>query len=181
MALSPTQKKIWRSHLTAYLQTAEDYRQRRDYTQQRLYTGLGLPASEEQEDDCSAYTDKAFYRANKLSGFTVSSPLGNGYNRSGNTDSCYTYMKGGGGKRIVVTTSVVFFPGDVAIFDNPHTGRPTDHMMVCKIKGTQKTARWSSHGHESTIFDRDAPEAVSLFYASSVLKLVAVYRPKMLL
>ncbi len=181
MSLTPTQKKLWRSHLTAYLQTAEDYRQRRDYTQQRLYTGQGLPASEEQEDDCSAYTDKAFYRANKLSGVTVKSPLGAGYDRSGNTDTCNTYMRNGGGKKIVITSTVVLFPGDVAVFDNPHTGRPTDHMMVCKTKGTQKTAVWSSHGHESSVFTHDAPEAVSLFYASSVLKLVAVYRPTQLL
>lgn len=179
--LTPTQKKLWRSHLTAYLQTAEDFRTRRGYNQQRLYTGLGLPASESQEDDCSAYTAKAFYRANKLSGFSVHDPLGADFNRSGNTDTCNTYMKNGGGNKITLTASTVLFPGDVAVFDNPHTGRPTDHMMVCKIKGTQKTARWSSHGHESTVFDRDAPEGVSLFYAASVLKLVAVYRPAQLL
>jgi len=178
MSMSPTNKRIWRSHLTAYLEVAEDYRRRRDYTQARPYSGLGLPASEEQQDDCSSYTAKAFYRANHLTRVaTVRDPLGAHFNRTGDTDTCLSYMSGGGGKRIVLTPSVVLWPGDVAIFDNPRTGRRTDHMMVCKIKGTQKTARWSSHGHESTIFERDAPEPVSLFYASSVLTLTHVYRP----
>ena len=178
MSLSPTKKRLWRSHLSAYLETAEDFRKRRAYTQQRLYTGLGLPASEVQEDDCSAYTAKSFFRANKLSGVTVSDPLGDSFGRAGNTDSCNTYMRNGGGKKIVVTAKVVFFPGDVAVFDNPHTNRPTDHMMVCKTKGTRRTAVWSSHGHQSSVFSHDAPESVSLDYASTVLALVAVYRPK---
>jgi len=173
--LTPLQKEIWRSHLAAYGTTAEAYRTRRDYTQKRLYTGLGLPASEWQEDDCSAYSAKAFYRANALTGIRVRDPLGAGFNRSGNTDTCFNYMKGGGGKN--VTAQKVYWPGDVAIFDNPHTGRPTDHMMWCRKKGSRETAVWSSHGHESSVFRHDAPEGVSLDYAASVLRLVAVYRP----
>lgn len=176
--LTPGEKEIWRSHLAAYATTAEAYRTRRDYTQKRPYTGLGLPASEEQEDDCSAYTAKAFYRANALTGIRVLDPLGAGYNRSGNTDTCNTYMRSGGGK--VVTFQKVYWPGDVAVFDNPHTGRPTDHMMFCRKKGSRATAVWSSHGHESSVFRHDAPEGVSLDYAASVLRLVAVYRPRQL-
>lgn len=175
MPLTSTQKLIWRSHLTAYLNTAEDYRLRRDYDQQRLYTGLGLPASEPQKDDCSAYTAKSFGRTNHLTGIKVQDPLGARYDRSGNTDTCHNYMRSGGGKTIA--TTAVMFPGDVAVFDNPHTSRTTDHMMVCKTKGTQRTAVWSSHGHESSVFGHDAPEPVSLYYASTVLRLVAVYRP----
>lgn len=180
--LSPTKKALWRSHLTSAADVAEDFRQRRDYTQQRPYTGLGLPPSEEQEDDCSAYTAKSFFLANKKTGLSVRDPLGAGFNRSGNTDTCYSFMTRGGGKRLDVSNpKTIFFPGDVAIFDNPYTGRRTDHMMFCSHKGTNKTAKWSSHGHESSVFYRDAPEEVTLFYARSVFTIAGVFRPTELL
>jgi hypothetical protein len=178
---TPTEKQIWRSHLTAAADVAEHYRTRRGYSQARLYGGLGLPPSEHQEDDCSAYTAKSFKLANNHSRLKVPDPLGENFNRSGNTDTAYHYLKDIGGKKIVVTNAVIFFPGDVAIFDNPHTGRPTDHMMFCSHKGNRSYSRWSSHGHESTVFDRDAPEQVSLFYASRMLTLKAVFRPHALL
>ena len=64
------------------------------------------------------------------------------------------------------------------IFGQPYN---TVHTMICRKAGNDQTAVFSSHGHESWVFQQDSPEPVSLNHAKAAQSLVGVYRHPQLL
>jgi hypothetical protein len=159
--LTPTQKKNFREQLARFCTTAQGHDNHWHYTQNRPYTGLGVPASDTHYNDCSSYVALAFYRAARNAGVRVDDPLGFHYTGWGNTGSCYAAMKQ------YPAPKDKYRIGDVALFLEP--GSFSDHMMVCIKEGTKTTSVWSSFGTEA------GPDERQLTYRPD---LTGVYRPE---
>lgn len=170
--LKPGQKASFRLHLTDFCERAEAARERWAYLEARPYTGIGVAPEDYHRDDCSAYVGLAFNWAMHTSGIYVPDPLNEHYSGIGNTQTAYEYLHthpAPPGKYLV---------GDVAEFG---TSVDTVHMSVCRKRGNDKTAVFSSNGHQSWIFNLDAPEPISLASEKARQHLVGVYRSPALL
>lgn len=153
--LSPTQKKQWRDKARFYMVTAEAYRLNRGYSQRRRVLGYGLSPKADQLDDCSGYVSKVTFwtNSNTPKGVHVNDPLNDHFSGIGNTESIQEYLKDfpANGKIQI---------GDIALW-GPNDWN-TSHTAMCQQAGTMKTAEFSSHGHQSWRFSRDAPEMILL-------------------
>ena len=171
MTLSPTQKKNVRSAITDFCVRAEANRLRWMYVEQRPFWGYGQPPEAPHIADCSAYVSLVFNWAMHRTGIYLPDPLGKHYSGIGNTDTEYNFLKSHPappGKYLV---------GDMAIFG---TAWHTIHTAICQKAGGDN-AVFSSNGHGSTIFNRDAPEPVTLAAAKAAQPLVGVFRNQALL
>lgn len=165
---TPTQKLAWRKTQALFFAVAEEYRLRWDYTQQRLYTGLGVPPDEHHAADCSSYAALGANWAMHRTGVYLADPLGRDYNGSGNTGSLLAFVGAypvNPGKYMV---------GDYALFGASHAA--TEHVSICRKAGTTATAIFSSNGHQSWVFERDAPEPITLAHEKARQHLLGVYR-----
>lgn len=172
MSLTPTQKGALRRDGADFCVRAEVAREKWAYREIRRYTGIGVAPEEEHEDDCSAYVALDFNWAMHRTGIYIADPLNEHYSGIGNTQTAYEFLKAHEapvGKYLVL---------DVAIFG---TASHTVHMSVCRKAGTAKSAVFSSNGHQSWIFDSDAPEPISLEHEKAKQNLVGVYRHPALL
>ncbi len=167
-ALTPTQKQKVRAALTKFCLEAEKYRLNWHYVQQRPFHGYGLPASRYHIADCSAFVSLAWNWAMHETGIYLADPLNEKYSGIGNTDTLFAWLRG-----YPVSSNHVFLPGDFAEFGFPGH---TVHVSMCRTKGTTNTAIFTSNGHESTIFNADAPEPITLAHEKAQQHLVGVYR-----
>ncbi len=164
MVLTPTEKKRWRAALTAYCVAAEAKRLNRGYSQRRRVLGYGLHPEAVQIDDCSGFDSKAVYHANVKTKLFVSDPLHFHFFGWGNTESIQDAGFSVAYGKIQV--------GDVALW-GPNDW-DTSHTAICRTAGTKATAVFTSHGHQSWRFDRDAPEPIKL--PNFPEHLIGVYR-----
>lgn len=172
MSLTPTQKGAFRRALADFCQRAEANRLKWNYAQIRPYPGIGVAPELHHVDDCSAYVALAFNWAMHKTGIYIADPLNEHYSGLGYTGTSIDFLKphpSPVGKYLIC---------DVAFFG---TESKTEHMSVCTKAGTAATSRFSSNGHESWIFDRDAPEPISLDSEKARQHLVGVYRHPALL
>lgn len=172
MALSPGQKKAFRLQLADFCERAEVAREKWAYRELVPYSGIGVPPEDDHEDDCRAYVACGYWWAMHHSGVYVPDPLNENYRGYGNTQTAYGFLRAHPapiGKYLVA---------DVAIFGTPFN---TVHMSVCRKRGDDTTAVFSSNGHQSWIFDQDAPEPISLSHEKARQHLVGVYRNPALL
>jgi len=167
MTLSPIQKKKVRAAITTYCTIAEANRLRRHYSRFRPIRGLGLPPDAYQMDDCSGFDAKTIFWAMHQTGIWLPDPLNEHWTGWGYTGTQYDYLKDH------PAPPEKFLVGDMAIMGTPSN---TVHTMICRKAGNTNTAIFTSHGHESWIFDRDAPEPVSLTHAKVRQALVGVFR-----
>lgn len=172
MPLTPTQKGALRRAISQYCATAEQNRLKWTYIEQRPFHGYGLAASDKHIADCSAYCSLVFNAAMHATKIYLDDPLGEHYSGYGNTDTALHFLKAH------PAPPDKYLVGDFSIFGSEWH---TIHMSVCEKAGTAKTALFSSNGHGSTIFDRDAPEPVILAVAEMRQHLVGVYRHPALL
>ncbi len=172
MPLTPTQKKHVRDAIANYCARAETARLLWHYSQQRPFTGYGVPPDGHQHvADCSSYCALAFDWAARVAHVYLHSPLdaqpGWGY-----TGTQYAYLAA---HQAPVDKYMV---GDMAIFGRPSN---TVHTSICRKAGTTTTAVFSSNGHESWVFNQDAPEPITLAHEKAQQHLVGVYRHPALL
>ncbi len=158
MPLTSTQKTKWREQARFYMKTAEGYRLNRGYSQRRAVRGYGLHPKADQLDDCSGYDSKVVFWANTHTpaGVHVKDPINpsNQFCGIGNTETIQAYLdpKYPANGKIQI--------GDIALW-GPNDW-DTSHTAMCSKAGTFKTAEFSSHGHQSWTFSRDAPESILL-------------------
>jgi cell wall-associated NlpC family hydrolase len=170
--LSPSQKTKVRSAISSFCLLAEEYRLRWHYVESRPFHGFGRPASEYHVADCSAFVSLAFNWAMHTTGIYLPDPLGERYSGIGYTGTELDYVRH---HQAPVDKYLV---GDLAIFG---TWTNTVHTSICRKAGTTSTAVFTSNGHESWIFNQDAPEPTSLSDAKAQQHLVGVFRhPSML-
>ena len=170
--LAPTQKAAVRKQIADFCARAENNRLRWTYVEQRPFHGFGQPPEAPHIADCSAYISLAFNWAMHQTGIYIADPLNEHYSGIGYTGTEYDFLRSHPapvGKYLI---------GDCAIFGSPTL---TVHTSVCRKAGTAATAIFSSNGHESWIFDRDAPEPMSLTSEKAIEGLVGVYRHPALL
>lgn len=175
MSLTPTHKQRFRRGLGAYCLEAELARLRWHYTRARPFDGFGLPASSRHAADCSAYVGLAFFAGRIFAGLSaaaVPDPLDERYSGWGYTGTMYAFL------RRHEAPAGRYLIGDIAIFGTPAV---TEHTSVCRKAGTVRSAIFSSNGHESWIFNRDAPEPISLAHELAQQHLIGVYRHPALL
>lgn len=170
--LTPAQKLAVRKAIADFCQRAENNRLRWTYVEQRPFHGFGAPPEQNHVADCSAYVSLAFNWAMHRTGIYLSDPLNEHYSGYGYTGTQYDFLRG---HPAPVDKYLV---GDMAIFG---TRTNTVHTSICRKAGTRKTAILSSNGHGSTIFNRDAPEPVTVAAASAAQPLVGVFRHPALL
>ena len=172
MTLTPAQKAAVRQALAAFALGAEKNRLRWTYIEQRPFHGFGLPPTAPHIADCSAYVSLAFNYAMHETGIYLADPLGERYSGIGYTGTEYAFLKAHQspvGKYLV---------GDIAIFGKPSL---TVHTAYMRTAGNADTAILSSNGHGSTIFNRDAPEPVTVAHAAAAQALVGIFRHPALL
>ncbi len=166
--MNPTQKKQWRDQARYYMVTAQAYRMNRGYSQRRPGIGYGLSPKADQLDDCSMYVSKVTFWANGHTpkGVHCNDPLDHMFSGIGNTESIQAYLdpKFPANGRYQI--------GDIALW-GPNNW-DTSHTAMCSKAGTFKTAEFSSHGHQSWTFSRDAPE--SIFLPNFPEHLIGVFR-----
>lgn len=170
--LKPAQKGALRHAIADFCQRAEAARERWAYVEVRPYSGIGKAPEDPHWDDCSAYVALVFNWAMHQTGIYIADPLNEHYSGIGNTQTAYAFLRAHPapiGKYLI---------GDIAEFGTPFD---TIHMSVCRQAGTDSTAVFSSNGHQSWIFDRDAPEPISLASEKARQHLVGVYRHPALL
>lgn len=165
--LTPTQKGKFRDELASFGFKAQTARLRWHYTQQRPGTGYGVPPGERHAADCSIYISLAYKWAVLKTGIYVSDPLHEDYTGWGYTGTLYDFLK-----PYPVTPGRNLI-GDVAIFG---TASNTVHTSYCVHPGSDKTAVYSSNGHESFSFGRDAPNPITLHDEAVQLHLLGVFR-----
>lgn len=170
--LTPAQKGQLRAALADFCVRAENARLKWNYAQNRPYTGIGVPPELAHVDDCSAYVALAFNWAMHHTGIYIADPLNEHYNGLGYTGTEYDFL------RAHPAPAGKYLIGDCAIFGSISN---TVHTSVCRKAGNVATAIFSSNGHESWIFDRDAPEPISLTHEKAIEGLVGVYRHPALL
>lgn len=165
--LTPKEKGLYRAQLSWFGTAAQVARLRWHYTQQRPGTGYGVPPGERHAADCSIYVSLAFKWAVLKTGIWVPDPLNEGYSGWGYTGTEYAFLKDHGAppNRNLV--------GDIAIFGTPSH---TEHTSFCIHAGSDKTAVFSSNGHESWSFGRDAPNPITLHDEAVAQHLIGVYR-----
>ncbi len=106
-------------------------------------------------------------------GVYLADPLGEHYSGWGFTGSELAYLK-----PHPVPDGHKYLVGDMAIFGQSSN---TVHTSICRKAGTTVTAIFSSNGHESWVFNQDAPEPISLAAEKAQQHLVGVYRHPQLL
>ena len=171
--LTPTQKLHVRGHIADYCARAEQNRLRWHYTQARPFHGYGVPPEQPHAADCSGYVSLAFNWAMHETGVYLADPLGERYTGWGYTGTMLAFLE-----PHPVPPTHKYLVGDVAIFG---TARVTVHTIVCRKDGSRLNAVWSSNGHESSVFNRDAPEPITLEAAAARQPLFGVYRHPALL
>ncbi len=169
--LTPTQKTNVRKAITDYCKRAEAARLKWHYTQQRPFTGYGVPPEELHAADCSGYVALAFDWASRRTGIVLHSPLDEAHGW-GYTGTEYAYLAAH------PAPPEKWLVGDMALFGLPSN---TVHTSICSKAGSTQTAVFSSNGHESWIFSQDAPEPVSLANEKAQQHLVGVFRHPSLL
>lgn len=172
MSLTPTQKGALRRAIADFCQRAEVARLKWHYAQTRPYGGIGAQPEANHADDCSAYVALAYSWAMHHTGIFIADPLNEHYSGWGYTGTQYDFLRSHpapAGKYLV---------GDMAIFGTPSN---TVHTSICRKAGNDTTAIFSSNGHESWVFNRDAPEPISLNSEKAKEHLVGVYRHPALL
>jgi hypothetical protein len=172
--LTPTLKLAVRNSIANFCRRAEANRLHWYYSQVRPFKGYGVPPESQHVGDCSGYCSLAFYWAlHHVQGAAAQlmDPLAEHYSGWGNTNSAYHFLKAhpAGG---------LFQVGDMAIF-GPASN--TVHMIVCRKKGDEASAIFSSHGRASYVFSQDSPEPVTLEAAAAAQSLLGVYRHPALL
>ena len=118
------------------------------YQQARPMTHLGRSPEAGGTTDCSGHSTSAYYWAD------APDPNHRGYDGYGYTGT-------------LVDNPIVFSSyqvGDLAIY-GPSLGA-TSHVVTCYVAGTTGSARWCSHGSESS------PSRVELMYRSDLLRVV---------
>lgn len=172
MSLTPAQKGAVRRAITDFCIRAEENRLSWHYAQIRPYSGIGVPPEQHHVDDCSAYVALAFNWAMRKTGIFLDDPLNEHYSGWGYTGTQYEFLSHHPAPRDK------YLVGDMAIFGWPSN---TVHTSICRKAGTAATSIFSSNGHESWVFNRDAPEPISLTHEKAVSALVGVYRHPALL
>lgn len=172
MALTPTQKGRVRTAVTDFCRRSEAARLRWHYTMQRPFHGFGLLPEMYHANDCSGYVSLAFNWAMHRTGIYLTDPLGEFYSGFGNTGSQLAFIDDH------PTPEGHYLVGDMAMFG---TLSHTVHTSICRKAGTTNTAIFSSNGHESWVFIRDAPEPITLAHEKAQQHLVGVYRHRALL
>jgi hypothetical protein len=172
MALTPTQKQKVRKQITAFCSLAEANRLKWDYAQVRPFHGFGAPANVIHVADCSAFISLVFNWAMHETGIYLPDPLDRKYSGLGYTGTELDFL------RRHPAPVDKYLVGDMAIFGTPSN---TVHTSICRKAGTTATAIFTSNGHESWIFNRDAPEPISLSHEKALQHLVGVYRHPSLL
>lgn len=165
--MTPTAKAKVRKAISDYCVRAEVARLKRHYSQYRPITGFGLDPEERQMDDCSGFVGKAFYWSSHRTGIWLPDPLNERWTHFGYTGTQYEYLKGH------PVAPDRYLVGDMAIFGTPSN---TVHTSICRKAGTAATSIFTSHGHEAWVFDRDAPEPISLAAEKARQSLVGVFR-----
>lgn len=165
--LTPTKKTKVRTGIAAYCMAAEEARLKWNYAQIRPYSGIGVDPSQHHVDDCSAYIALVFNWVMHKTGIYLLDPLNENYSGLGNTGTSLAFLK------VHPAPADKYLIGDMAIFG---TAWHTVHMSICRKAGTSKTAIFSSNGHESWVFNRDAPEPITLASEKARQNLVGVYR-----
>lgn len=162
------EREAFRKLVTQYCITAENFRLNRGYSQYRPVQGYGRSPEAAQKDDCSGFDSKVFYWVGTKLGWIIRNPLTgtfdylDGY---GNTESMQEFLK----HEAPVDKYLV---GDIPLW-GPNNW-DTHHTAVCRKAGTRRTALFTSHGHQSWRFSRDAPESVRL--VDFPQHLIGVYR-----
>lgn len=162
--LTPTQKKKARWQISRFCLVAEKYRDLWHYSQARPFTGFGVPASYTHHNDCSGYVSLVFYSAQHEAQVGIADPLGAHYSGTGNTDTCYAFLKAHH------APPDKYRVGDIALY--LERVYEHHHVVVCRTGGTAETAVWSSMGGEAD------PTGVKLHYRHD---LTGVYRHPALL
>lgn len=170
--MTPTEKKNIRLAISNFCSRAEAARLSWAYTRRRPYTGLGVVPEANHQADCSSYCALAFYWAMHKTGLILPDPLNYHYSGYGFTGSQYDFLKT---HPVPIDKYLV---GDMAIFG---TASNTVHTSICRKGGTAETAIFSSNGHQSWIFGKDAPEPISLAAEKAQQNIVGVYRHPSLL
>ncbi len=171
MALTPAHKAAVRKQITLFCLKAEANRLRWHYVQSRPFHGFGQPADAYHVADCSAYVSLVFNWAMHHTGIYLADPLNEHYSGWGYTGTQYDFLRkhpAPDGKYLV---------GDMAIFGSP---RNTVHTAIVRAAGGEG-AMLSSNGHGSTVFNRDAPEPVTVAAARAAQPLVGIFRHPALL
>ena len=151
MPLTPTQKKAVRAEIVAYTTLAEANRLKWHYSQSRPFYGYMVPPSQWHSNDCSGYVGLIFNCAMHKCKVYMDDPLQYYYTGIGNTQSML---------RVHAAPENKYLVGDYAEW-GPTIYR-TSHTAICRVAGTKKTAIFSSNGHESWEFGRDAPNGISI-------------------
>lgn len=148
-----------------YLLAAEEARLNRGYSQRRRVLGYGLHPAAVQIDDCSGFDSKAVYWTNAKTNLHVSDPLGNNFRGWGNTETIQNVVRH-------EAPEDRYLVGDIPLW-GPNEW-DTHHTAICRKAGTRKTAIFTSHGHQSWVFGKDAPEPITL--ANFPQHLIGVFR-----
>jgi hypothetical protein len=168
--LEPNAKKRVRLAIADFCARAEASRLKWHYTQARRFGGFGVKPEEHHANDCSGYVSLAFNWAMMTTGVFLDDPLGEHYTGWGYTGTLYEFLKAH------PAPEDKYLVGDIAIFGTPSH---TVHTSICRKAGTEKTAIFSSNGHESWSFGSDAPNQTTL--EGSHQHLVGVFRHPALL
>jgi hypothetical protein len=151
LSLNPTQKTKVRKEIPLFCHKAEANRLRWSYTQQRPFGGYMVDPSAHHANDCSGYVSLAFNWAMHKCGIYLQDPLGYHYTGYGYTGSMLRTDAAPSGKYLV---------GDWALW-GPSIGS-TSHTAICTKAGNDRSAVFSSNGHESWQFGSDAPNPITI-------------------
>ena len=171
MTLTPTQKRRVRLAIADFCERAETARLKWHYTKNRPFGGFGAEPEVYHANDCSGYCGLAFNWAMHKTGVYLPDPLNERYTGWGNTGTQLAFLKSH-------PVASKFLVGDMALFGSLAS---TEHTSICRKAGTAATAVFSSNGHESWVFNRDAPEPITLEHEKALQHLVGVYRHSALL
>lgn len=169
--LTPTQKAAVRKAISDFCQRAETSRLKWTYVEQRPFHGFGVPPEQNHVADCSAYVSLVFNWAMHKTGIYLADPLGEHYSGVGYTGTELETV------RAHPAPDGKYLVGDLAIFGSWSN---TVHTAICRKAGAGN-AILSSNGHGSTVFNRDAPEPVTVAAASAAQQLVGIFRHPALL
>lgn len=139
-----------REAITDFCQRAEASEDIWHYTQQRPFTGLGVPPEKTHENDCSSYVVLAYYWARQVTGVRVPDPSGYSYSGYGNT-----WDDLDGHPRVLSGNYLV---GDLAHYNG--------HVTICRKPGDASTSVWSSFGSEF------GPDGLELYYRGDFNRVV---------
>lgn len=157
---TPAQKKTLRDLMAGYCRVAVGNEARIHYSQARPFPFVDRIDAGWHTLDCSGFVVNVFWNAMHDTGIYLRDPSGQKFSGYGNTWTMEAWLRENG-QRIATQPLLV---GDIAMYDG--------HTTVCSTRGTQSTARFTSHGSEG------GPDVRTLHYRSD---LVGVWRHPVLL